>query len=609
MIKDVDKYTVKTIFNKAKNNKEQTYIIPPYQRAYAWGKNQWAEFFDDINNSDGEYFLGSIICINEDEQDKSNEVSINLVIDGQQRLTTISILLLAIYDKINRLLESEEILKKTKEVAVLQEEIQGRFFFDKKISLFDVKPEKKPRLTLSLQNNNSADYIELISEVTNENKLNSPPKNHGNRRIKQAYNHFFKQLDELCDEENVKYNLNNVFKFYTKLSMAFIVKITVDDASSAFILFESLNNRGMELTPIDLIKTKVIEKKSRDDGYTPDKVNEQWQVIIDNISDKERYLRHYYHAFIHKDEVGIDDIKRATKSNLIKIYSKIIDDKKKFDFVYYDLIKKSKVYGYLTNPDSDLGDREIINICQSKCKDKLKDLSQLGVAQAYILLLFLLDKWEDEDYYALLNYLENWFLVRHLTNYPATNKLDAIFMDLIEHIKDDEIYSFDTIKAFLDNYRAKQELIFEILTQEPLYDNNAKALRYLLVKIEKSKRTYENKVDFWEKRKGNDPIWSVEHIYPQKPKKGEEKEMLELHKHKLGNLTLTCYNGNLSNSPYKDKLNMEQDKKNVGLASGNVFINDYIKTKFDNGDENWTEQDINERGKMLANYFLELIKQ
>lgn len=264
MIKDVDKYTVKTIFNKAKNNKEQTYIIPPYQRAYAWGKNQWAEFFDDINNSDGEYFLGSIICINEDEQDKSNEVSINLVIDGQQRLTTISILLLAIYDKINRLLESEEILKKTKEVAVLQEEIQGRFFFDKKISLFDVKPEKKPRLTLSLQNNNSADYIELISEVTNENKLNSPPKNHGNRRIKQAYNHFFKQLDELCDEENVKYNLNNVFKFYTKLSMAFIVKITVDDASSAFILFESLNNRGMELTPIDLIKTKVIEKKSRE---------------------------------------------------------------------------------------------------------------------------------------------------------------------------------------------------------------------------------------------------------------------------------------------------------------------------------------------------------
>lgn len=621
MIKDVQKHTINEIFGK-EGNDEQLYIIPPYQREYAWGQKHWSAFIDDIESFDGEHFLGSIICIDGDIDylrnqeiyknlplDANQKMSCNEVIDGQQRLTTTSILSLAIYNKMTALLKSEELYEvlDEEEVDDYKSEVREiRQLICIKISGGERKTDID-RLFPSLQNSNLADYQALINEVI-KSKEETKPKNYGNRKIKKAYDFFGTRLDDLCKDKTGKDAVKNLLAFYKKLSHCFIVKITVDSASSALMLFDSLNNRGTPLTPIDLIKTKAIFKRG-ENNTTLNEANDEWQKIINNIPRYEnqvRYLRHYYQAFMHNPKVKIDNITKITKANLIDVYSKIIGSDDRFAVVYDDLLKKSEIYGAMTNPKA--LDNETAPLY--RYKDKLSDLSELGVAQGHMLLLFLLDKWKEQDYSQLLDYLENWFLVRHLTNYPATNRLDRIFGELISTIKDNKNYNFDDIKQFLDGYRTTNKRIFEILTQEPLYENNAQALRYLLIKLEKSKSTKETKKDLWETKNGK-PVWSLEHIYPQKAK--QKIEALEEYKDKLGNITLTAYNSNLSNHSYADKLVLSKKDScgndvAVGLASGNVAINNYIKQKYESGDQEWQAEDVEKRGHLLAKDFLALIK-
>ncbi len=89
MIKDAKSQTIENIFGK-NGNDALFYKIPPYQRAYAWKTEQWEELFNDINDNEQGYFLGSIICISSTESEPLE------VVDGQQRLTTISLLLMSI---------------------------------------------------------------------------------------------------------------------------------------------------------------------------------------------------------------------------------------------------------------------------------------------------------------------------------------------------------------------------------------------------------------------------------------------------------------------------------------------------------------------------------
>lgn len=405
----------------------------------------------------------------------------------------------------------------------------------------------------------------------------------------------------------------------SKVFSALLVKIEVENASSAFILFESINNRGIPLTPIDLIKNSIIDEMEKK-GTKPEDTNKQWQTLIENIEsyeDQVRFLRHYYNAFqCCNDKVKLSPFTKATKSNIIKIYSEHI--KKDVKFIFNELIEKSKIYTILINPES-------IESCDSnyKYQDKLIDLKRLGIAPAYSLLLYLFSEKKDEDFTKLLDFIENWFLRRYLTDYLATNKLDQIFLDLINVLANcdkenknilDNNSLYDAITKYLmDPKRYKSDEEFKkILKESPLYDINTNATRCLLIKLEKSKRTRENKNDFWEMTKtGKKPVWvwSIEHIYPQTPDKKSNweeiipKELGEKYLHRLGNLTLTCYNSTLSNKSFEKKLTVEKDGKDIGLKSGNVKINDYLKRKTDNV---WTVNDIEARSEEMATDIIDL---
>ena len=589
MIERANNIPVEKLLNKDDNNKELIYKIPPYQREYAWAKDQWENLFNDINDNEEGYFLGSIICI-------ENEKYLD-VIDGQQRLTTLSILLNSLLNVItlyNRENPDQKILDlgENEEFATMWSSLK-KYLYSKDIGA---------RLTLSIQNQNHTDYEYLLSLNTLLGER-AEPKNFGNRRIKRAYEYFRNRLLELDDNQNVIFTIENLFDFLKKVTSAMVVKIDVKDIASAFTLFESINNRGMPLTPIDLIKNSIIGKINID----PEKTNEEWQKIVKNIEsydDQVRFLRHYYHAFQYDSKIKISPYVKATKSNIMSIYATHI--KNNVNFIFREFIDKSNIYTIFVQPDK---------IEESKFlqyKNILIDLKRLGIAPAYSLLLHLFVKHSNENFIPLLNFLENWFIRRHLTDYPATNKLDQIFLDLINQISE-QVYDFESIKKQLttkERYSTEDEFK-KLLIDGDLYSINTGATRCLLTKLEKSFRTKENEVDFWSLTDAGKLIWSIEHVMPQNPDiKSDWNQINEDERkknvHRLGNLTLTCYNSTLSNKSFEKKCSVTDDKnKEIGLKSGNVRINEFIKNKSNNV---WTIDDISNRSTKLAEQIMAILQ-
>ncbi|MDD3602005.1 MAG: DUF262 domain-containing HNH endonuclease family protein [Sulfurovum sp.] len=556
------------------------YSIPEYQREYSWKLKNWENLFGDIDDSEKDYFLGTLICIVE------NDGSMMKVVDGQQRLTTLSIFRLALFNKLQG-----------KKLEFAENENYYQIYLNLKSSL-----QKNSENKLQLQSKNKEEYETLIGKVIH----NDDDKIDNRRRIFKAYNFFEEKISD--------YSVDDIFELLGKVNEALVVRIEVKTDQDAFILFESINNRGMPLSPIDLIKNKMFAQLAKDKIGDIEDHNTKWQKIIDNIedfNDQVRFLRHYYHAFQHKDNIKIKRFKKATKTNLIEIYSELIEND--VEFIFEEMQEKSKTYKIFTSPD---------NIDDSKSysayKEQLKNLQRLGIAPAYALMLYLFSEHKGKDFANLMLFLENWFIRRQLTNFPGTNKLDQIFLDLIGEIDKSGDYSFEFIKDYLshEDYYKSDDEIKKALVSTNLYDDNFETIRYLLIQLEIDKREKNDtkevsKDDFWkvEKKKS---VWTIEHIMPQTPKKDSDwfrlipdEETRESYVHKLGNLTLTRYNQTLSNISFSEKINkMTKDGKQIGLKSGNILINEYIKDK---DDDRWTVEDIEKRGEDLADKILELL--
>ena len=218
-----------------------TYHIPKYQREYIWKKDNWEALFDDIEESEGNHFLGSIICINT-ENDAMEDAKFELV-DGQQRMTTISLLYLAVYKFLSDHLPENQ-----------QKEMFALWNLKNRILL---ESTNKPRLEPSYTSNNFQDYNYIFSKNIEESRTLKAPKNIGNRQINRTYNYFIDRLYQLDENETPVYTYQTVKHFLDKLNSSILVKIDVTTHDGAFTLFETLNNRGVPLSAIDLIKNKL----------------------------------------------------------------------------------------------------------------------------------------------------------------------------------------------------------------------------------------------------------------------------------------------------------------------------------------------------------------
>ena len=558
MIKEAAQFSINHILGTDNTNKELFYKIPPYQREYTWGKDN---LYNDLFEADKGYFLGSIICIDDGSDAIKNLLQ---VIDGQQRLTTLSLLISALYSAIQNLISQDQAL----ELRLFKETRLNRSWLkiQSMLRLDDIdNNESENRLSLSIQKNNQDDYKYLLDCIFNTNN-SSKPRYYESRSICRAYRYFLDKFEEQDEQGQKINNLYSLFDLFEKICAAIIVRISVDNMESAFVLFESINNRGVPLTPIDLIKNMIISdlvKNSKD----ADIINERWQTIVKNVEsydDQVRFLRHFYHAYKANPAIGLNKYPKATKSNIINIYTTLIRNNSQY--ILDQLVDKSTYYAALISPEK-------IEDVDAFCiyKDLLINLKCVKSVPANSFILYLLSNFSDQDLAKLLDYLESWFIRRHITNYPSTNKLDQIFLDLIEKVGESKVLDTNLVIQYLNKLICKTEKddFVNSLVELPIYDDNTDATRSLLIKLEKMDRTREEQVDFWQTAFRGKLVWSVEHVLPQNPSENSlwltqfSEEDRSDWQHTIGNLTLTCYNSKLSNSEYKIKCDASEQGVSV----------------------------------------------
>ena len=276
---NVNKYPVSQVFDPAS---KVVFEIPKYQREYTWGMREWEALFDDLTGNEEGYFLGSIICIN------SSTDSINApkfeVVDGQQRLTTLSLFLAALYKSLT---DHKDELDDEQESDRLQ---LKRMLILKKSQSIRVVPQ--------IQGANRDDYLGLLASI-NVIPKRPVPNWAGLRRIHRAYYYFIKRINESLESEAEKIHI--LFKLLDKVNTAILVMIEVSNHSDAYTLFESLNNRGTPLTAVDLIKNLLLARLDAAGEESLDYYFTRWREILVNLGDEyseqERFFRQNYNAF------------------------------------------------------------------------------------------------------------------------------------------------------------------------------------------------------------------------------------------------------------------------------------------------------------------------
>ena len=584
MIKSVYNYPMSTLLDIESG---VVYMIPRYQREYTWGRGQWDALFDDLLENDPNYFLGSIICINQ-AQDALAIQELELV-DGQQRMTTISLLLAAIYQKLSELMDPSKM--------ELQLEL-----YNLKHKLVLKKQTDQPRLVPQVQNSNQQDFYSVLHQAGVLEEADSVA-NAGNRRVVKAFRHFTDRIDQYLEEaESAE---SGLLQLLEKVNTATLVKIEVAGHSDAYTLFESLNNRGIPLTAIDLIKNKLLAALEDKEKGSIDKQYNRWKRVMDALGDdyavQERFFRQYYNAF-KPDLRQIVSRPVATKSNLMQIYEKLIShDAGQF---LTDMIRLSEHYARIVSYE------EVPQ--QPRLSKLLLSLERIQGAGAYLLLMVLFDKQDELELTSshleeVVEFLITFFVRRNTTDLPPTRDLTKIFMDVAEQVrtlKSDEVV--DVIRAELVGHSASGQQFRQSL-EGPIYEENKAVCRFVLCAMEEERMTRETEVNLWA-LKGKQYVWTIEHILPQGeniPKSwidmiangdaAKAKEYRETYAHCLGNLTISGYNSALGNKSFEEKQNRTDGKgRKVGYNNG-LYLNEQLAQE-----TSWTVDKIKARTHALV---------
>ncbi len=562
--------------------------VPKYQRQYVWRRDDWANLFDDLWENPPGYFLGSMICINHTPD--AMQIQNLEVVDGQQRLTTLSLLYAAIYFCL-------------KECGDKDEDLKNELFIMRHRLVFK-GPKKLLRLEPSYQGTNYDDYRAILQEAGILGGVNIP-SHAGNRLLVKAYRFFIGRFDELDNMGEKVFDPKKLLEFLNRINQASLVTIQVASHADAFTLFESLNNRGMPLSALDLIKNNMLATLEKKRPESIDGNAEKWKELRDNyLSDdhtiQERFLRQYYNAFKYRKEVSVPKAPLATRSNIIHIYEKLIE--RDAEWLFNDLLEKAKIYSTVIAPLNDGVQRDLAK--------QLLNLARIGGAPAYVLFLFLLAERPDANLSGICEFLVRYLVRRNLTDVPPTRDLARIFIDVISKIREKtDLETENTVRQeLLTKGRFAGDDSFKEKLSGSIYLDNVDATRFILCSIEEKNQTREKLTDLWARDNRKDLIWTVEHIFPQGPNipscwvemiaDGDEKkarEYREVYAHRLGNLTITGYNSKLGNKSFEYKRDRKDTNGSyVGYQNG-LYLNKELKDA-----KAWTIKDIENRTQKLV---------
>ncbi|GAA8005896.1 DUF262 and DUF1524 domain-containing protein [Helicobacter pylori] len=538
-----------TLLNFIKDNQKNQLVIPIYQRVYSWEKEQCKQLWDDIIKIGGDdkmdgHFIGSILYVLDGITHSNN---ILLIIDGQQRLTTITLLLTALRNHL-----SDEVKRK---------EIEDHYLINS-----DKDGDKKFRLILS-----ESDKDTLLYLIDKDRRKPSEPS------LKIVEN--FKLFEEWIRKNTDK--LETIFKGLEKLM---IVEIALgkgkDDPQ---LIFESMNSKGIELTQTDLIRNYVVMETEieKQEGF----YNKYWRAMEENFKQNkkwfDRFVRHYL------------TIKTREIPNINKVYVALKDYRQKEGIGIEDLLKDLQKYcGYFCQ----------IAFKKEADKDDLNKalgfLVDLEMDVIYPLLLELYSDYNDgvlstQDFIPIIALIESYICRRAVCGL-GTNSLNKVFPSFTKHIQKDE-------------YFKSLEAHFGYLTEKQRFPNNDEFKKLFITidfyHFQKRQYFFERLENFDTKEPVNTKGLTIEHIMPQKLTEEWEKDLgenfQEIHDkylHTIGNLTLTGYNPEYSNKSFQEKQGMEK-----GFKQSPLRLNQSLKDL-----EPFGEEKIKKRANDLADLALKI---
>ena len=493
--------------------KENKFFVPQYQRPFAWQVQQINELFEDIKNNinEEEYFLGTVVLAKKDA-DKLE------IIDGQQRISAIVIFFAVLREHISDKRASNKI----------QEDY---------LSEYDEREtENIPKLKLNQQDNNF--FREYIINRNTEYAV----KIESHRRIKKAFeiseNFISKLLESNNKDPNVLYDYKDFINNRLK-----VVVISVPSDANAFTIFETLNDRGLELAQIDLLKNYLYSKAG---DRRLEEAQNSWIELTSKIESSENesliltYIRHYWiyqHGFIRlKNKELYNDIKKKIKNSTQVIT--FINGLKNDADIYLAILNHNSVFW---------------NDYDKKCKEYIETLNYFGLEQYRPLLLSVLKKFNKEEVTKSLKLILSWLVRNLITGSLGGGSLEQAYANKSKEIFEGKIKNTKELLSSLKEFIPQDEEFkekFKIATV-----TKHKFARYYLATLENYHR---GKSDPELLVNTNPDSVNLEHILPENPGNNWPnftEEDVRIYSKRIGNLTLmkTKLNNDLKSAPFSEK--------------------------------------------------------
>ena len=500
----------------------RAYFVPPYQRDYSWRQEQWEDLWNDITDmlspEDSRHYMGALVV--EAQSDRRF-----VVIDGQQRLATLSVLALAVIDALLKLASSGVDAEGNRARA---RELRNRFIGEKDpASLVE-----SSRLNLNETDNGFyQDYLVQLEEPGNPRGLRP-----SNRLLWECFQYFGRQIRSLDAARDNGRALASLMSETVARRLIFIL-ITVDDALNAYTVIETLNARGLELTTTDLLKNYIFAKAS--DADRPSMLR-GWQRIADTVGQKRVPDVLRYHLLCEQPQVR--------RRRLFKL----VRDRYKSARDVFNLLrvleKRAELFAAVLDPSHEYW------VETPDARPYVMELKLFRVTQMMPLLFVVWEKWSRPDFVRTLKLVSVVAFRYTVVSRLNTNELEPVY--------------HRTSKAVVDGTARGPRELFEAL--RPIYVTDsqmASAFKYLAIPARgPRKRLVKHILARLEQDVSGRPCDSerdpgtIEHILPENPaaewEEGFPKATQESAANRIGNLTLleAQLNRDVGNGSYVSKL-------------------------------------------------------
>ena len=512
---------------------DTVFSIPVYQRDYNWQEKQCQRLFKDIlqtgkNEKVSSYFLGSIVYIHDGIYGVGEKEF--HVIDGQQRMTTLTLLFLAIYFKLKGTILAKDADKIYNQYVVNP-------YSEKEIKLKLLPPEENLYI-LNKISHNKFNELEAFQD----------------RNMLKNYLFFEKELESLSFDD-MKHLSNGIEKL---IYIDIALEKGKDDPQK---IFESLNSTGLDLSQGDLIRNYILMDLER--GEQNRIYKEIWIPIENNckVSDGSE-ITSYVSDFI-RDYLTLKTEKISSKPKVFETFKTYYE--KENDEKLEDMKKYSEAYSYIIKPSLEK-DRDI--------QRELEYLKSLDKTVINTFLIGILKDYKDnilekDELVNILILLQSYLWRRYITEKP-TNALNKIFQGMYGKISRSGNYYENLVDVLMAEDFPTDEELESALKLKNVYKDKEK-LNYVFKKLENY--NHNELIDF-----DNEKI-TIEHIFPQKPNKAwkenysdNELEQMISFKDTISNLTLTGSNSNLSNKAFHEK----RDDEVHGYRNSKLYMNKYL---------------------------------